>query len=319
MSLFNHRCVRGGVVIICLILLGAFGIRRAYYYHPIPKVIHWVWVGPNPIPESVNNVLASWKKYAPDYRINKIDETTCDVNANNFVKQAYAAKSYNFVSDYCRMFFLEKEGGLYLDVDHYLKASPNKMLRHAHRVFTMEDAGVLSGSFIAVLPHDPVIQAMVNYYNTHDFVWWPLPYSLTHHFNQVYKSIPVVGFAEFDNTRILPTNIAMLDFGGGEIQAEHLYDNLNAGAKYRGAYYGVYHNAFLKNVALPICLASGHQYRFILDTPETGYVFKSNLRAKVLSHTPKKELRLRWKHRNQLVSYEFKDGCYRVNPQSLTH
>ncbi len=315
MRLFEYRFVRILLVALCVVMLGAVGIKRASYEQRIPKVIHWVWVGPNPIPEHVAPVIESWKKYAPDYRIHKIDETNCDVNANAFVRQAYASKAYNFVSDYCRMLHLEKEGGLYLDVDHMLKASPNEVLRRADRVFTMESAGILSGSFVAVRPHDPVVKAMVNYYNTSNFVWWPLPRSLTHHFNQVFPGVPVQSFLEQDGTRILPTNIAMTDFGGGENIAEHFYDNLNAGDEYRGGFFWIYKNAFLNEHGIPLCRKFQQQNNeikrtLILDTPTTGYLYQFKTRAKIIAYQPKKSIRLRWKHNNEVVDYQFKDNCY---------
>ncbi len=36
---------------------------------PIPRLIHYVWVGRNPLPNSAQAAIASWKKYAPGYRI----------------------------------------------------------------------------------------------------------------------------------------------------------------------------------------------------------------------------------------------------------
>lgn len=56
----------------------------------------------------------------PDYEIKKWDETNCNVNVYPFLKDAYAKKEWRFVSDWCRLVALKKEGGIYLDTDIYL-------------------------------------------------------------------------------------------------------------------------------------------------------------------------------------------------------
>ena len=33
----------------------------------IPKKIHYCWFGRNPLPESAQKCIASWRKYLPDY------------------------------------------------------------------------------------------------------------------------------------------------------------------------------------------------------------------------------------------------------------
>ena len=34
----------------------------------IPKIIHYIWLGNNPIPESMQQCMDSWKKILPDYK-----------------------------------------------------------------------------------------------------------------------------------------------------------------------------------------------------------------------------------------------------------
>lgn len=83
----------------------------------IPKVIHYCWFGGNPIPKDVKQCIASWKKYCPDYKIVKWDESNFDVMSNAFIREAYRNKAWAFVSDYARLKIVYENGGIYLDTD----------------------------------------------------------------------------------------------------------------------------------------------------------------------------------------------------------
>ncbi len=79
--------------------------------------IHYCWFGGNPKSAVIEKCIASWRKYFPDSEIVEWNESNFDVNCNLYVRQAYEAKKYAFVSDYVRFWALEKYGGLYFDTD----------------------------------------------------------------------------------------------------------------------------------------------------------------------------------------------------------
>lgn len=83
----------------------------------IPKKIHYCWFGRNPLPESAQKCINSWRKYLPDYEIIEWNEDNFDVNSIPYTAQAYEAKKYAFVSDYARFKILYEQGGLYFDTD----------------------------------------------------------------------------------------------------------------------------------------------------------------------------------------------------------
>lgn len=83
----------------------------------IPKVIHYCWFGGNPLPELAIKCIESWKKFCPDYEIKEWNESNYDVNKCAYVKEAYEAKKWAFVSDYARYDILYQHGGLYFDTD----------------------------------------------------------------------------------------------------------------------------------------------------------------------------------------------------------
>ena len=83
----------------------------------IPKVIHYCWFGRNPLPILAQKCIESWKKYCPDYEIKEWNEDNFPMDYNDYVKEAYEAKKWAFITDVVRLFALVTEGGIYMDTD----------------------------------------------------------------------------------------------------------------------------------------------------------------------------------------------------------
>lgn len=83
----------------------------------IPKIIHFVWVGDAPKSELVQKCMDSWKKYCPDYQIMEWGNGAVAQIDNAYVQEAFKAKKWAFVSDYIRLYALNKFGGFYFDSD----------------------------------------------------------------------------------------------------------------------------------------------------------------------------------------------------------
>ncbi len=83
----------------------------------IPKKIHYCWFGNSKLPASAQKCIESWKKFLPDYEIVEWNESNFDITCCQYVKEAYEAKKWAFVSDYARFKILFEHGGLYLDTD----------------------------------------------------------------------------------------------------------------------------------------------------------------------------------------------------------
>ena len=69
------------------------------------------------MPELAKKCIASWKKYCPDYEIKEWNESNFDLNCCDYVREAYEAKKWAFVSDYARLDVIYRCGGIYLDTD----------------------------------------------------------------------------------------------------------------------------------------------------------------------------------------------------------
>lgn len=83
----------------------------------IPKVIHYCWFGRGKMPDLAIKCLASWKFFLPDYELLLWNEDNFDVDKVPYVKEAYQAKKYAFVTDYVRLYALYHHGGVYMDTD----------------------------------------------------------------------------------------------------------------------------------------------------------------------------------------------------------
>lgn len=130
----------------------------------IPKIIHYCWFGKKPLPPDCQKLIATWEKHLPDYEIRRWDETTFDVTASEYVRAAYAAGKYAFVSDCARLYALKKYGGIYLDTDIEVVRSFDSLLRGYSAVFGFESHEKVMTAFMAAQPEHPIICEFLEYY-----------------------------------------------------------------------------------------------------------------------------------------------------------
>ncbi len=130
----------------------------------IPKILHYVWVGPKPFPEDGRRNLESWQARCPDYELRLWSEDNIDFSAR-FVRQAYAAKAWNRVSNYVRMAALLKHGGIYLDHDIELRRSLDHLLGNAGFAGfqTLDPAAtdIVNGALLAAVPRHPFVKRVM--------------------------------------------------------------------------------------------------------------------------------------------------------------
>ena len=106
----------------------------------------------------------------PDWKIVEWDETNYDVTKAAYVREAYEARMWAFVSDYARFDILREHGGIYLDTDvELLKPIPDWALRDDG--FTgMEASGLVSpGLIFACIPNHASVSAIMDSYNRSSF------------------------------------------------------------------------------------------------------------------------------------------------------
>ena len=130
----------------------------------IPKIIHYCWFGRGEKPELARKCIASWKKFCPDFEIREWNEDNCDYLAMPFMAEAYAAKKYAFVSDVMRLIVLEQYGGVYFDTDVEVVRDISPLLNDEGFIGFENNRFVNSGQVMAAVPHQPIVQAMIDEY-----------------------------------------------------------------------------------------------------------------------------------------------------------
>ena len=115
----------------------------------IPKIIHSCWFGRGDMPELVQKCIASWHTYMPDWKYRLWSEDNFDIaSAPVYVQEAYTAKKYAFVSDYVRLWALEREGGLYFDTDVEVLRSFEPLMNDTAFIGLEESLALLPGTCV---------------------------------------------------------------------------------------------------------------------------------------------------------------------------
>lgn len=144
----------------------------------IPKTIHYCWFGGNPLPELAVNCIESWKKYCPDYEIIEWNETNFNLNYNDYVKEAYKAKKWAFVSDVARLYALVHHGGVYMDTDvEVLKPLDSLLVLEAFSGFEADDR--IPTGIMACRKEHPLFEKMLRDYDGNHFLNSDGSYNLT--------------------------------------------------------------------------------------------------------------------------------------------
>ena len=133
----------------------------------IPKKIHYVWMGGKEKPFKIKKCMKTWKKFLKDYEIIEWNESNFDINSHPFVKKAYEAKKWAFVSDYVRAYAIYKEGGIYLDTDVFIIRPLDSLLINKAFVGYEHPDYPFTAVFGAEAGH-PLIKDMLDYYDDLD-------------------------------------------------------------------------------------------------------------------------------------------------------
>lgn len=135
----------------------------------IPKIIHYCWFGRGAKPELAVKCIDSWKKFCPDYKIVEWNEDNFDVNCNSYVKEAYDAKKYAFVSDYVRLYAMYTCGGIYMDTDVEALKPLDEFLWH-EALSGFENSSQIQTGLMACREGFPLFGELLEYYDTAKFI-----------------------------------------------------------------------------------------------------------------------------------------------------
>jgi hypothetical protein len=132
----------------------------------IPKVLHYVWVGPAPLPDQHRRYVDGWRRIMPDWRIVAWTDTEIDWSVR-YLQQAYATRGWNRVANYMRMQALHVHGGFYLDTDVELLRPLDPLCGHTAVLgFQERQAGpsFVNNAVVGAGPRHPFISAALEVY-----------------------------------------------------------------------------------------------------------------------------------------------------------
>ena len=93
--------------------------------------------------------LSSWHGLMPEWEYRRWDEGNFDIDsAPLYVRQAYEARKFAFVSDYVRLWGLEKFGGVYMDTDVKVLKSYEPLLNDTVFIGLEESKAHLPGTCV---------------------------------------------------------------------------------------------------------------------------------------------------------------------------
>lgn len=136
----------------------------------IPKIIHYCWFGGNPKSKLIKKCIRSWKKYCPDYEIIEWNESNFDLNCCDYVREAYEAKKWAFVTDYARLKIIYENGGIYLDTDVELIKNLDEFLKY-DSFFGYEDKlHIATGLGFGAIKGNAILKELMSDYENIHFI-----------------------------------------------------------------------------------------------------------------------------------------------------
>ena len=136
----------------------------------IPKIIHYIWVGENPLPKLAIECIKSWNEKCPDYEIKLWNEENLSIEECLFAKQAYDNRKYGFVTDYLRLKVVYEHGGIYLDTDVEVLKSFNELLSLEAFFGFENDEHIATGLGFGAKKGCVLLRELMNQYENTSFV-----------------------------------------------------------------------------------------------------------------------------------------------------
>jgi mannosyltransferase OCH1-like enzyme len=121
------------------------------------------------MPDMAKKCINSWKKKCPDYEIIEWNEDSFDISSSPlYVRQAYEAKKWAFVTDYVRLWAMTQFGGICMDTDVEVVRPLNRFLEHQAFSGFEDDTNIPTG-IMACEKGFPLFEEFLHYYDDASF------------------------------------------------------------------------------------------------------------------------------------------------------
>jgi len=170
----------------------------------IPKKLHYIWLGGEPMPSVMQDCVAGWRRLMPDFEIVEWNEGNLDLASHPWMQRMYDQGNYAFASDYARLMILQEHGGIYLDTDVEVKKSLVPFLNE--RCFwSFEFDNFLSTCIVGCVPGHHLMAELMAMYDALDDKQVNNAL-VTEHFIRTYREFTLDNRDQFvgEDIRILP-------------------------------------------------------------------------------------------------------------------
>lgn len=116
------------------------------------------------MPKLALKCIESWKKYCPDYEIKEWNEDNFDLDMYPYVREAYDARKFAFVTDVVRLYALYHEGGIYMDTDVEVIKPLDSLLQY-DAVSGFESPTQIPTGLMASRDGHPLFKELLDEYN----------------------------------------------------------------------------------------------------------------------------------------------------------
>lgn len=137
----------------------------------IPQIIHYCWFGNQPKNYLAKKCIRSFKKISEkdSFQIIEWNESNCNMEENEYIKQAYKEKLWAFISDYFRLKALYEYGGVYLDTDVEIKKAFDEKFFDSDLTLGYMYECAISTAIIISAPKHPYIKGLLQLYKDKKF------------------------------------------------------------------------------------------------------------------------------------------------------
>ena len=141
-----------------------YGVSRKHFLDEVSEIQRWaskgipkriisMWIG-GEMPESVKECVATHKQ--PGYEHLWVDNSNYHEFDCKYLDECISSKNYGKASDFLRMCYLEKYGGIYLDADTKIIKSFDDVLDN--ELFVCEERNYfIANGIVGAIPHHPLV------------------------------------------------------------------------------------------------------------------------------------------------------------------
>lgn len=177
----------------------------------IPKKIHYCWFGRGEKPELAVKCIVSWKKFLPEYEIIEWNEDNFDLDMYPYVREAYDARKFAFVTDVVRLWAMYTYGGIYMDTDVEVLKPLDSLLQY-EAVSGFESSTQIPTGLMASREGFPLFKELLDEYDEAHFVHPDGSLDLTTNVTRITNTCLLHGFMpngelqEIDGFTLLPSD-----------------------------------------------------------------------------------------------------------------